>query len=363
MHIELNCPILLTAIPTGLLYGIITLVLGVVAVVICVVLLLPDRDLEETEDWEAGTGTALKRGQYLQHLTRLLRAIRAINSIIITERDKEQLLERACRTLTETRGYKMAWVGVVEQEGKRVRPVGQAGFEEGYLDAIEVTWDDSPTGLGPTGQAIKTGEPTVMRDIETDVAYRPWREEALKRGYRSSAALPLRFEGRVLATLNVYSEMPDAFDIQEVGLLQEVADHIAYALGTIELLEEIEELRGQLDACAMQQAVCERAPVPLVSADGEGRITAVSEQARRLLGSGDADLAGRPLRELTPFHSAAAQQALQRLYDGSDPVQFCWQQEAGEEASRHCRGRAILSDGGDVVGSVWVLSTDAVTAP
>jgi len=345
---------MLAEIPTNLLYGIITLLLAVLAVVICIILLLPRREADESGDWGTGTGTALKRGQYLQHLTRLLRAIRAINNIIITESDKEQLLDRACRTLTETRGYKMAWIGMVVEEGKRVCPVSQAGFEEGYLDAIEVTWDDSPTGRGPSGQAVKTGEPAVMRDIETGAAFRPWREEALKRGYRSSAALPLRFEGRVLAALNVYSEMPDAFDIQEVGLLQEVADHIAYALGSIELRNELLAAGRKARDSRPRWEGYEHAPVALLSADRDAYLASANERAGELLGSTVRDRVGSPLKELAPFDSQAGCGAIERLYGRGGSVEFSWRREQGQPPL-HCRGRAIMGEDGNVNGSVWAL--------
>jgi GAF domain-containing protein len=354
----LTSALVLAEIPTNLLYAVIPLLLGVLAVVICVILLLPRREEEPTGDWEIGTGSALKRGQYLQHLTRLLRAIRAINNIIITERDRDQLLERACRTLTETRGYKMAWVGVVEEEGKRVRPVSQAGFEEGYLEAIQVTWDDSPTGRGPTGQAIKTGEPAVMRDIETEPAYKPWREEALKRGYRSSAALPLRFEGRVLAALNVYSEMPDAFDIQEVGLLQEVADHIAYALGSIELENDLQAARRELRECQPGREAYHHAPTALLRADRDGYLLDTNRRAEQLLGADAGEQAGTPLQELPPFRSEEGRSAVERVYEEGAETEFHWANEQAE-GRLLCRGRPIVDEDGEVTGSVWSLDAPA----
>ena len=226
-----------------LLWVMVILSFGVLMMV-CVLLLLK-REPTEVAVWEPGS-SAVKSSGYLQHLSRLLRAIRAINSVIISDRQVDQMLQKACRTLTETRGYKMAWIGLIGPNSKRVVPAAQAGFEDGYLDEVEVTWDDSPTGRGPTGQAIKTGEPSVMRDIEVAPEFQPWRKQAMERGYRSSASLPLRFENRVLGALSVYSEMTNAFDIEEIGLLQEVSDHLAYAIGSIQLEEELRVDRQHL---------------------------------------------------------------------------------------------------------------------
>ena len=91
-----------------ILWAMVILAFGVLMMV-CVLLLLK-REPGELAQWEPGS-SAVKSSGYLQHLSRLLRAIRAINSVIISDRQVEQMLQKACRTLTETRGYKMAWIG------------------------------------------------------------------------------------------------------------------------------------------------------------------------------------------------------------------------------------------------------------
>jgi len=87
-----------------------------------------------------------------------------------------------------------------------VEPAAQSGFEEEYLSTIQVTYNDSPLGCGPTGTAIKTKKPVFQRHIDADPTYAPWREAALARGYRASAAFPLLVRDRALGALNVYSE-------------------------------------------------------------------------------------------------------------------------------------------------------------
>jgi len=175
---------------------------------------------------------------HIQHLQRVLKAIRDINQLIVREKNRQKLLQRACDILNQTRNYKLVWIGLVEAESKEVLPVAQAGFEGGYLQSVKITWDDSETGEGPTGTAIKTKEPVIMRDIPNDPRYKPWREEAIKRGYASSAAIPLIYEERVYGAINVYEARPDAFDEEEMDLLVEVALDIAFALHNIEMEEK-----------------------------------------------------------------------------------------------------------------------------
>ena len=132
----------------------------------------------------------------------------------------------------------MVWIGYAEHdEARTVRPVAQAGFEAGYLQTLNITWSDTPRGRGPTGTAIRTGKPASCRNMLTDPAFAPWREEALKRGYSSSLVLPLVSEGKPFGALMIYSTLPDAFSDDEVSLLSELAGDLSYGIEAIRLRE------------------------------------------------------------------------------------------------------------------------------
>jgi GAF domain-containing protein len=61
----------------------------------------------------------------------------------------------------------------------------------------------------------------------------PWREEALKRGYRASISLPLVAGGETFAALTLYAEQPNAFDAEEVSGLTALAEDISYAVARL----------------------------------------------------------------------------------------------------------------------------------
>ena len=91
----------------------------------------------------------------------------------------------------------MVWIGFAENdEGRRIRPVAHAGFEEGYLETLQLSWADTERGRGPTGTAIRTGQVCSCRNMRTDPAFLPWQAEARRRGYTSSLALPLVADGK-----------------------------------------------------------------------------------------------------------------------------------------------------------------------
>lgn len=167
-------------------------------------------------------------------LTRLNRALRVIsecNSVLVREREESRLLDAVCRLLIDTGGYRMSWVGFAEaDEGKRIRVVAQAGDGVQYIQRLRPSWGDGENGDGPSGRSIRLGRPIVMQDIATDPAYAPWRAEAIEHGFSSSVALPLRDRDRTFGTLRVYAGVPDAFDGEEVELLEQLAADLAYGI-------------------------------------------------------------------------------------------------------------------------------------
>ncbi len=183
---------------------------------------------------------------------RSFRMLSHCNKVIALAEEDTGLMREICRILVTEGGWRMAWVGVAEDgPGKRVRPMAQAGLEEGYLEAIKVTWDESPAGRGPTGTAIRTGQSVVCQNLLTDPDFAPWRELAIRRGYAAAVALPLKNETGVFGALVLYAAQPDSLDSDKVELLRRLADNLSYALRVLRMKaarEQAERKSGALEA-------------------------------------------------------------------------------------------------------------------
>jgi len=167
----------------------------------------------------------------LCRLNRALHAIIDCNQAMVRAGDETELLGTICRIVVETGGYRMAWVGYAEADDARtVRPVAQVGFEQGYLQTVNITWADTERGRGPIGTAIRTGQPCPIQNIHGDPRFEPWRREASRRGYASVCGLPLTAGGRTFGALGIYASEPNAFDAEEVALLRELANELAYGI-------------------------------------------------------------------------------------------------------------------------------------
>lgn len=170
-----------------------------------------------------------------ERLSRALRLLSLCNFALVRVEDKKKLFEDICRLLVETGGYVFAWVGIAEDDAeRRVRPETYYGCEEGYLDEIHVSWDESrETGRGPTGTAIRTGKAQVNSDIKNNPAMLPWRDSAIRHGYRASIALPLVVDGRCFGAVTIYSTDANAFANEEVTLLEELATNVSFGIQSL----------------------------------------------------------------------------------------------------------------------------------
>ena len=252
----------------------------------------------------------------LRRLNRTLTALNNSNQALLHAVDEEALLPQICAIVTEDCGYAMVWIGFAENDvNKTVRPVVKAGLEEGYLDNANITWGDNESGSGPTGAAIRTGEPRSCRNMLTDPRFEPWRKEALKRGYASSLVLPLILPsehaaaaaaggpdlpcGKVFGAITIYSGEVDPFSEDEVKLLSELAADLAYGIGAMRLRKAHALAEAALRASEERWATTLRSiGDAVISTCAQGKIIFMNDVAQKLTGWSLSEAKDRPLDEV-----------------------------------------------------------------
>lgn len=174
----------------------------------------------------------------LVRLNRALKTISECNMVLVHAKEEAQLLKNICSTIVETGSYRLAWVGYAEHdEARNVRPVAHFGYGEEYQDEIETSWADDEHGRSPAGTAIRTGRPAVAKDIRHGRKSEPWRAQSLEHGHASSIALPLTDDGRPFGALTIHADTTKAFDADEVRLLTELANDLAYGIKALRTRE------------------------------------------------------------------------------------------------------------------------------
>jgi signal transduction histidine kinase len=132
--------------------------------------------------------------------------------------------------------------------------MAHAGFEEGYLEQVDISHENSERGRGPTGTCIREGRVVIGEDFEADPTLSPWRREALKRGYRSSISVPLMAEGQAFGALTIYAPQTSAFDARKIEISKELADNLAHGITAIRTQKALRESeRDLMRAVEMEQ--------------------------------------------------------------------------------------------------------------
>ena len=185
---------------------------------------------------------------HIRQLNRTYTVLSAINQLIVREATPQAILAGACRIAVEKGGFRMAWIGMLNDAGLAVEPIASAGIVDGYLDIIDVNLKDVHRSAGPSARALATGSHQICNDIDQDPRMNPWREEALKRGYRACAIFPLKVGGIRVGVFALYAAEPASFSADELRLLDELVNDISFALESCQRERDRQQMLEQLRA-------------------------------------------------------------------------------------------------------------------
>ncbi|MCZ7402802.1 MAG: PAS domain S-box protein [Candidatus Methanoperedens sp.] len=230
----------------------------------------------------------------LRKVNRAYRTLSQCNQTLIRATNEPELLYEICKRIVEAGGYPLAWIGIAEEdEEKTIRLVAQAGYDEVSPETPGMTWADNERGRGHIGTAIRTGKASVVKNIETDPNYAPWLDEAIKRSYNSAIALPLVANGKPFGVLNICAKEQDAFDSEEITLLNELAGDIAYGIMSLRTRDEHKRAENRL---LFQGQIIENISegVYLIRAD-DGIIVYANPKFEKMFGYEKDELIGKPV--------------------------------------------------------------------
>ena len=172
----------------------------------------------------------------LRRLNWALAAYARSSAALIHSSTFKELVTGVCSALVGEDHYLLAAAGLMQDDPEApVRIVAGAGPASAYLEDLRLAAPKlSAAGEGPTRRAIRTGEPSIMRDALGEPVEAPWRKRALAFGIRSSVTVPFFRDGEVAGVLKVYADKPDAFGARELEVFVQLGRELAFALGVLE---------------------------------------------------------------------------------------------------------------------------------
>lgn len=243
----------------------------------------------------------------LVRLNRIYATLSRVNDAIVRARDPQTLLEETCRIVVEGGVYCLAFIATLDPTTLELKPQAYAGVAAPTAAKVRITARDEPEGRGAVGTAIREGRPVIVQRALEDPKLAPWHELLRKLGAQSVAAYPLTADGAVTGALAVYSADPEAFDPQEVELLERVAANLSFALDRFaqeEKRRHAEQARERAEQ-ALRESEARYRQIVETAAEGiglispGGRIVFANQAFADMLGLSVDKLIGVSLRGLT----------------------------------------------------------------
>lgn len=257
----------------------------------------------------------------LRKANRALTVLSQSNQAVIRATNEDDLLGSICQNIVEIGGYRLVWVGYAqENEEGTLQAVAQFGYDEKYLSAGEIPCAYAEGDANPAARTIRTGKPCIYNDILINPEYALWCDEATRYGYASLIALPLITNGKAFGALNIYAVEPDAFDAEELKLLSELADDLAYGVTALRIRAEQKEAEETLRESEEKYRLhFENVSDIIFSIDQNLKIQAISPSVEKVLGYSPKELIGRPFQELNILASQYLETAVSdtmRVFSG-----------------------------------------------
>lgn len=283
----------------------------------------------------------------LEDLNRVLRTIMAADVCIVHGTSEQRLLEEMCRVLVEDGGYLLAWIGTADtQKPDRIIPMAASG-DTMYLERVLAAYGGGPVLGGLMTTAIQTGATQIRTDFESLDPRSPLHQLSKEHGVRSQIALPLEVSGELIGAISIHATSPVFADHEETRFFEQLAEDLAYGIGSIRSRAQNEEyfqiLQRNIDALLDTVAATAEARDPY-TAGHQRRVAGLAAAIGEELGLDSNTVAGiragatihdigkisipseiltKPTK-LTPLEFELIKQHPQAGYDIARRIEFPW---------------------------------------
>jgi GAF domain-containing protein len=198
-------------------------------------LLIKDRDELERKVNER-TYSLTKKTDQLEAASFIARQTAQVQDLAV-------LLDLVARLVTDQFGFYHTGVFLINETGEEA--VLQAASSEGGHRMMERGHSLAVGRQGIVGYAAAEKKPRIALDAGKDAVFFNNPDLPMT---RSELALPLLIRDRVLGVLDIQSDKPQAFSMDDIDVLQTLADQVAVAIENTRLLDESQAALTQLEA-------------------------------------------------------------------------------------------------------------------
>ncbi len=160
-----------------------------------------------------------------------LEALYQYATLLSDARSLKEIAQLTLRAVVQTLGFTRCGFGIIEK--------GQIVFllHEGLEErTTEVSLSEPDVSV----RAIHSGKTEYVRDVGLDMRYHDYTQEGMMS--RSKLSVPVKVDDRVVAVINVEYNKFDAFDEEDIRIMETLALSVASAIDKLSYLVSLEEL-------------------------------------------------------------------------------------------------------------------------
>jgi PAS domain S-box-containing protein len=187
---------------------------------------------EKNRKLERTLADGRRSARHIEHLNRVLHAIRDVNQLIVREKNRPQLIQRACEILVQTRGFYHAWIVLTDRLPEDLESA-HAGVSDSTFSEFAALLRAGK--LPPCCRGLKTRSAVAHIESITKTC----RDCPLTGIHDRAPALiaNLAYEQRHYGYLGMSTAGSLKIDKEELSLLEEVAGDLGFGLHAIETEE------------------------------------------------------------------------------------------------------------------------------
>ena len=183
-------------------------------------------------------------------LNQLLQTSKACNEALVRATEESALTRQICNILADHADFSLVWVGLSDATLESKNTVYCSDNCES-IDLFNSNWDDEE-GPGPAREAIRTGKIQVIHASDDDPTFQAYREKMASLDCFSLAALPLQNKNKSLGVMMVYSYKDNVFNQQQIDLLEELSNDLAYGISSLRTHIERDHMGQRLERNLLQ---------------------------------------------------------------------------------------------------------------
>ncbi len=231
--------------------------------------------------------TAIAKARLYKDLSKKSRyetIIRTVTQAVHKSINLQDVLENAVETMSKNiDGVDNVSIYLVEGEEAVLKA------HKGYPDWFIKRAERIPYPKGFTWKTIIEGKPRYVADAEEDTVIGPAGREL---GTKSYVSMPIHLEGKTVGAININSLQKNAFNEEELKLLEMVAQQIEVAINNAQQAEALRESEERY------RTLFNQSPLGVYIFDKEFRITQCNERMVQILQSSHDKILGLDMRKL-----------------------------------------------------------------